>query len=176
MAALAGLLLWNEHQSATRPSGPRFRALFGRALPFLAGAAVPLAAYAALFAAQGALPELLNGVFVLPMLRLDNAAKPPPAVWVTLASALLPLAALALPARTRLRPPIVGLAAVALAALLFAAGEMPRVYATTFIAARAAIPFAAVAGAVLLARAGAEIPAGRRVEVFAVLVGYRLPR
>ena len=168
IAAVATLLLWNERALRGPSSGRRFRSLFGRALPFLAGAAVPLLLFAIPFAAAGALRPLLHGVFVLPTLRLAHASAPAPAVVSMLVTAALPVLALAIPARA-LRPAMLGLVAVGVAAILVASGSVADVYAHVFVTARAAIPVAAVAGAVALARSRAGADAARRRDVYAVL-------
>lgn len=169
IAALATLLVWNERSLRGPSSARRFRALFGRALPFLGGAAVPLLLFAVPFAAAGALRPLLRGVFVLPTLRLAHASAPAPAVVSMLFTALLPVAALAVPERARLRPLVLALAAAALAWILVVSGSSAGIYAHVFVTARAAIPVAAVAGAVALARARASADAARRRDVYAVL-------
>jgi hypothetical protein len=168
VAALSTLLLWNERALRGPSSGRRFRALFGRALPFLAGAAVPLLLFAVPFAAAGALRPLLRGVFVLPMLRIAHASAPAPAVVSMLFTAALPVLALAIPARA-LRPAVLAVVAVGLAALLAASGSVADVYAHVFVTARAAIPVAAVAGAVALARSRTAAGPARRRDVYAVL-------
>jgi hypothetical protein len=54
--------------------------------PFAAGVAVPVAAYAGYQASLGALPMLLEGVFVTPMLRVEFAyVRPPRLVFLLLA-------------------------------------------------------------------------------------------
>lgn len=168
VAALATLLIWNERALRGPSSDRRFRALFGRALPFLGGAAVPLALFAIPFAAAGALRPLLRGVFVLPTLRLAHASAPAPAVVSMLVTAALPVLALAIPARA-LRPVVLAAVAAGLAAILAVSGSMAGVYAHVFVTARAAIPVAAIAGAVVLARSRATADASRRRDVYAVL-------
>lgn len=166
VAALGALLVWNE-RAIRGASGPRFRALFGRALPFLAGAAAPLLLFGLAYALSGALPALLNGVFVLPRLRVDYAAAPMPGVLPMLVAAALPALALVMPLRTRPGTLVLAAAGLVLAAILVVSGIVPALYSHVFVTARAVIPLAAVGGAVALARS--TVPAARRAEVFAVI-------
>ena len=168
VAALATLLIWNERTLRGPSSAERFRALFGRALPFLAGAAVPLVLFAIPFAVAGALRPLLRGVFVLPMMRIAHASAPAPAVISMLFTAALPVLALAIPARA-LRPVVITVAWLAFTVILAVSGTMAGVYAHVFVTARAAIPVAAVLGAVALARSRTRADAARRRDVYAVL-------
>ncbi|MFL5539883.1 MAG: ArnT family glycosyltransferase [Longimicrobiaceae bacterium] len=172
VAPLAALLAWNERAAPPVPSGERFRALFGMALPFLAGVAVPLLLFAIPFAAGGALGALLNGVFVLPQKRTAFAAMTLPDSLPLVLSAALPALVLALPARVTGARVAVAAAAGALALALLAAGSMPVVYSHAVLAARGAGLVASFAGAVVLARSAAS--AERKTAVFAALAAAAL--
>lgn len=169
VAVLGGYLLWSERGLPARPSADRFRSLFRMALPFLAGVAVPLLLFALPFALAGALPDLLNGVFVLPRLRTAFASMPFPPVARMFAAAAVPALALALPARMRPTKVILIALAALLVGLLVYAGTKPWVYGRVFFSVRAALPAAALVGAVALARARRTASPERRAAVFAAL-------
>jgi hypothetical protein len=92
---VAAALLWREWTTPRPESAARFRAL-GRALvPFLAGAALPIAVFIGSIALAGGLDEFLQGVFVKPFRRLAFATMRPPAPhWIL---AVAPLAVLLRP-------------------------------------------------------------------------------
>jgi hypothetical protein len=92
LAALAGLLHYREREHEYVPSAARLRRMLAMAVPFLIGAAAPLAAFAAYYWLQDGLDDLYRGVFVLPRMRVEGGAFPLPG-WEGLAVAAL-LAAL----------------------------------------------------------------------------------
>jgi len=59
----------------------RFRCLFSMALPFLAGAALPVAAFFVFYWRHAALHPLLNGLLVAPFRRVADASLTP-AHWI----------------------------------------------------------------------------------------------
>src|SRR4029077_12158590 len=69
--------------------GSRVPRLWGVAGPFLAGLAIPVAAFITPYVAQGATRALLRGVFVNPMTRLAVASWPPNALHGAFPAALL---------------------------------------------------------------------------------------
>ena len=125
-AALSGLLLRQEARLAG--GAPRARRLLARGLALAAGAAVPIALFLVPYALSGSLDDFWRGTFVLPQRRFDHASFPLPPVWT--AAAALPLAIpLALPsAFGRLRPWILGGAAIALGGVLLALAGREPVY------------------------------------------------
>lgn len=135
----------------TRPADSAFRerlrGLLGDALWLLAGAAVPVLAFALPFLVTDSLADVWRGVFVIPARRLTDAVVPPPA----LAAGMVGLAIVVLILRGVDR--IHGAAAGALAVLLLLA---PFVV-TTFpqmvvVAAQSSVPVIVVTGCVLLLR------------------------
>lgn len=119
IAALT-LLLVRREAGATHPSWreriPRLARLL---LPYLAGAALPVAAFAAFFAVHGALGEMMHGVFVRPLVRVSRASWDVSPFWTPLFA--LPALALVLsPARwwTRRRELAAGVAAMIVVVLV----------------------------------------------------------
>lgn len=64
-ACIVAFLLWEEWRQPSTASGERFRRLFAMGLPFLVGAALPVAAFLAWYVRQGALRPWLEGMLVL---------------------------------------------------------------------------------------------------------------
>ena len=93
-ALLAAAVALREWQRPILGSAERLRRLFA-AGPFLAGVALPVLLFGAGYAMAGALPALLQGVFVTPFLRLEYANMRPPAPHWFLAA--VPLAILLRP-------------------------------------------------------------------------------
>lgn len=89
-ALLAGYLAWYEEQEPRPASGIRLAALGKLLLPFLAGVAVPLAAFVVPFAMEGAVGALWDGVVVAPARRLTAAVFLPPPLSLSM-YATLPL-------------------------------------------------------------------------------------
>jgi hypothetical protein len=83
-------LVVQEYRGAGGSARERLVALQSALVPFLLGAAVPVALFFACFAAAGGLDDLIRGVFVTPFRRLAFAAGPPPSPVALLWS--LPLA------------------------------------------------------------------------------------
>ncbi|HEY0969753.1 MAG TPA: hypothetical protein VGE02_02125, partial [Gemmatimonadales bacterium] len=84
IAALTGLLVrreWTLSLPGWRERLPRLARLF---LPYVAGALLPLLAFAAFYAAHGSLGTMLHGVFVRPLVRLSRASVGPSPFWTPL--------------------------------------------------------------------------------------------
>ncbi|MCC7008022.1 MAG: glycosyltransferase family 39 protein [Acidobacteria bacterium] len=130
-----------------RAGGPDLRARAARfhadAWPFVAGAVVPMALFAAWFAAHGALADLLRGVFILPQRRLSEAAADPPGAATLVLG--IPCLAMILAGATRRVPYAGGLAALAAAALgwLLRDADHPVIYSAVWSLVRT-LPLVAV--------------------------------
>ncbi|MEX0717574.1 MAG: glycosyltransferase family 39 protein [Planctomycetaceae bacterium] len=86
------LLLRNEWRLRRLTGKPRWIRLTRLGLPFLAGAALPVAAFLVPYLVAGGLGTWFEGVFVKPLQRLDDSAHPLPplgTIWTA-----IPLAAL----------------------------------------------------------------------------------
>jgi hypothetical protein len=89
---ICGILLWSEWREGKSPFLIRARSVSGLLLPFIVGAVIPVALFAAVYLSTESLADLYRGVFVLPHRRLEIAAADfPPFVSVL---AALPYAAL----------------------------------------------------------------------------------
>lgn len=165
VAALAGVLSWTEF----RGGGPTLRTLATRALPWLAGLVLPIAAFLVPYAATGALDDFVRGVFVLPQRRLEHASHPFPPPW-TLVTALPPALVLLLTRGTRARV-AGGLLAFALGllALWILLPGFERSYALFWCSVRPLVPLAALAGALALVRRRDALEPRSRAALFAVL-------
>ncbi len=74
LAAVAGVAT-SVGRSRGRPSIERFSRLLGLALPFAAGVLVPVLLFALPYLGSGSLGTLYQGVFVLPRMRFEFAAR-----------------------------------------------------------------------------------------------------
>ena len=133
------------------PIWQRLGRLWGLAGPFVAGLAIPIAAFIAPYLAHAATGALLRGVFVSPTTRLTAATWPPNPLVGAFPAALL--ATLFLHAsRVRGRPRgwlTIGLwMAVPVAAL--AIGGVEYLYGVTWASVAQAIPLVVVVGAAIL--------------------------
>lgn len=158
IAALTALLVrreWASPLPGWRERLPRLVPLF---IPYVAGALLPFLAFAAFYAAQGALPTMLHGVFVRPLVRVSRASWAVSPWWTALFA--LPVLALVLsPARWWTRR--VELAAGVLAmALVLLAGRRDPVFPAIWKSLIALSPVFLTLGAVRLVRA----PAGNELE------------
>jgi hypothetical protein len=168
-AALALWTVWDEARRGSGRSAERFRALFRILVPFLVGAAAPLVAFGALFAASGSLPALLHDVFVRSIDPTKHAQYPALEPRILLPALLYAIVLAAPTVISRRRERLVA----ALAALVLALGlwfaAQPDVYRVVWDAARS-LPLVVAAGAVaLLARGdgGTDAAAGSRVFLLA---------
>jgi hypothetical protein len=151
---IAVLLARNEWLEPAGPNGARFAGLARLIAPFTLGVALPIIPFLVPYATSGALPALVNGLFVLPMRRFDSASVPMLPL-VTLLTLALPTGIVAFgevsARRTARRWPFV-LLAVALTALIVATGKSTLLYRLVWTSARAVLPVLLIAGVVLLAR------------------------
>ena len=76
--ALSSLLVIREREESSATSWVRFKRFYSLSLPFLAGVAVPLSVFAALFWRSGALQPLLTNLFVNQLQRFTDARLAPP--------------------------------------------------------------------------------------------------
>lgn len=76
-AACVAWLGWSA-RAAGVPAGAGARALVALLVPLAAGMAVPLVPFAAAYVANGAVGDLMVGVFVRPAVRLSMISSPPP--------------------------------------------------------------------------------------------------
>ena len=150
--ALAAALALREWRSPRADGGRRFARLLGEILPFLAGAAIPVALFFAWYASQGALSSLLHGVFVLPRLRLSAArfALPPLLLTLPFTGLLLLVLVPAAAARGREARWLAALLAVAGAAVIVLSATQRFVYLGVWLAIRLLPVILVVAGLPLL--------------------------
>jgi dolichyl-phosphate-mannose-protein mannosyltransferase len=170
--ALALLLLGRESQPVGRSDGERFRNLFRMAIPFLAGAILPVALFLIPYAKAHALGSFYHGVFVLPFTRISMAMYPPPRLYTLLA--LVPVAALLAFAcySNRRESSVAGVAALAgFVTVLIASEHSDFVYRFAWHSAATAIPVLVVAGVLALSRGGAgwNLTDLRRQQIFLIL-------
>jgi hypothetical protein len=152
-ALLAALLIRNEWTQPAGANSARFATLARLLIPFLAGVAVPVTVFLAMYARVGGLGALVKGVFVVPMLRF-NLVSIPALPLVTLL-ALVPFAALIVLA-SRARRPIARreavLLALALLLVLRATAGNAALYRGMWYVVRGVLPVLAIIGVVLLSR------------------------
>jgi Dolichyl-phosphate-mannose-protein mannosyltransferase len=170
--ALAFVLLRRESQPAPSSDGERFRNLFRMAIPFLIGAALPVALFLIPYAKAHALRSFYYGVFVVPFMRVSMAMYRPPRLYMVLA--LVPIAGLLAFAcySKRRESTAAGVAALAgFVAVLIASEHSNFVYRFAWHSAATAIPVLIVAGALLLLRGGAgwKLTELRRQQLFLIL-------
>jgi hypothetical protein len=168
-AALAALLAVRE-AGVAGPSAPRFAALARLVGPFLGGAALPVAAFLMPYAAAGAVPDLVRGVFLLPASRLTFAAMEPPPLGLSLLAAM-PLVLYLAAERSGPWPRWMRLVAIvgmggALSAI---SGESPA-YQLIWQSVRFLVPTVVIAGVLVLgSRWGRALPPARRDQLFLLL-------
>jgi hypothetical protein len=75
--AMVAIVAWTVLRRG-RTSRAAKRSIIRAAVPYLLGAATPVAAFVAYYAAAGALPDLVRDVVLLPTRALDGASLPPP--------------------------------------------------------------------------------------------------
>ena len=156
VAALASAALWGR----PRPGWSAARRALRGWLWIAAGFALPVAVFAAAFAAVGGLDDLARGVAVLPRRRLATAASPPLPLLLT-AGALLPVALLAVEGRLagRARGWLAGAVAAAGAALLLVM-DAEAVYDPVWYSLQPLVPLATLAACAALLRGGGGARAG----------------
>jgi hypothetical protein len=166
--AVAALIAWTERQLHDGGSfWPRARRLLSDVGVFAAGVAIPLAIFASVFIAGGALGYLLHGAFVLPTQRLTQAVSPPPPMFMVVPL----LALLALVMRVLQRLPVIAAAAIGLA-LLIGIRFSPLAHLIIIIAAQSSVPVIVAGGALLVFRRGQDsaVASVRRQQAAGLLV------
>ncbi|MFQ5743486.1 MAG: ArnT family glycosyltransferase [Acidobacteriota bacterium] len=170
-ATLAALYLWNERQEAHGSSRTRLSTLARLIGPFALGLVVPIALFLIPYLTSGALPALLNGLFVAPFKRLSFATMSPPDLLPSI-FATLPLVLLLGGSSWRQRPrwPEATLIVLALGAGLAAAGEV-FIYQLVWYSVRTLVPATTLAGVVLLhhPRSRAHLTPLRRQQLMLLL-------
>ncbi len=130
----------------------RWRALAARLAPFLLGAAAPVLIYVALQAALGALPSMIEGVFVAPFRRVTFASMRPPSIASLLFFAPLGLLLWVPSAHERARRVVPLLAALWFGAILFYSATSIRAYQLGWMSGWGLLFFVALEGAVFASR------------------------
>jgi hypothetical protein len=97
VVAVAAILLRREARRLPGSSWVRLRTLVRLATPLVAGVALPVALFVALFAVRGGLAPFYQDVFVLPQRRLTSASYTMPSfdMWLTVPLLIIPGALLA---------------------------------------------------------------------------------
>jgi hypothetical protein len=149
--ALVLLLAIRERDSANIGNWPRFRELSLMAAPFLAGVALPVLIFFAMYWHFGAFHRLMLGLFVLPFRRVLDAQSPPPklgreipailAVFVTVLIAVL---------RGKWRLILSRLAILVMVILLFTSRLWKLSYLLVLYSARGLVPVLAAAAVIAL--------------------------
>jgi hypothetical protein len=170
--ALGLALLARESRPALCADGTRFRNLFRLAVPFLAGAALPVALFLIPYVMSHSLGSFYNGVFVVPRLRIGMAVYLPPRLGALIT--LVPGVALFAFAcfSKRRESPVVGAAVFAgFVAVLVASPHSNSVYRLAWFSAATVIPVIIVAGALVVFRGGAgwRLDELRRQQIFLII-------
>lgn len=139
-------------QRSALPDAARWRALVHRLTPFLLGAAAPVLAYFAIQAALGALPMLIEGVFVTPFRRVTFASMRPPSIASLLFSVPLGLLLWVPSTSGAARRALPVLAALGSGAIVFLSGTSIRAYQLGWMSAWGLLFFVALEGAVAASR------------------------
>ena len=165
--ALAGALAVGEWASPGPAARRRFGRLLGDVVPLLAGAALPVALFFAWYAEQDALPSLLQGIFVLPQLRLSIARFPLPPLSLTIpfTGVLLLLVLPAWQARRREARWLAALLGVIGALVIVTSATQRLVYIGVWLSIRLLPPVLVVAGALLLMRSDWSTARGTAVAM-----------
>jgi hypothetical protein len=148
LGLIAGALTWREWQYGSVSAGARIRALFETLGPFVLGALIPVAVYAAFLLSVGALAQTIDGVLVKPFRRIDSAMMHPPPPTALVFSMALGLL-LVRWASGRGAAVLAGVAAALLGFVVYASGTNPGVYGMGIMAAWG-LPLLAAAGAAWL--------------------------
>lgn len=152
-AVLAFGIAARASQRSAVPDRERWRALAERLGPFLLGAAAPVLLYVVIQAALGALPMLIEGVFVAPFRRVHFASMRPPSIASLLFFIPLALLLWVPSARGPARRVVPALAAVWFAAIVFYSATSIRAYQLGWISAWGLLFFVALEAAVVASRA-----------------------
>ena len=166
VAVVCGFLVWSEIAWGRRPVRPRLVHLFRLVLPFLAGVAIPIAAFLVPYARTHALGDFYRGVFITPQQRLAAASAelPPwPTVLPLIPYALI-LVAGGLAKRIRFGQTLM-MVFVAWLVLLLAFSQRPDQYQALWNMSRHLNTAAVIAGVVLLARSSPSMSAQHRGQL-----------
>jgi hypothetical protein len=170
-SCLAALLLWREYTQTPGADGLRFRSLFSMALPFLAGALIPVGILLLWYAHAGALRSFLQVTFALDPRHIQWMAAGPlsPSPRRVLALAPVVLTFLAASSRSESTRRAADLAAPALlAALLFAAWKSWTLFELVGFSVSLVVPLLAIASLVWL-RPASAIPEAQREPALLVV-------
>jgi hypothetical protein len=148
LGLIVAALIRREWSHGGDPAGARLRAIFGAFGPLALGALLPVAGYAIIMLALGALPQVIDGVLIKPFRRVDSAMMhpPPPAALIFAIGLGLLLVKWT---RGRAATVLAIVSAAALAGVVYAAGERPGIYGAGIFAAWG-LPLLAAAGAAWL--------------------------
>jgi hypothetical protein len=162
-ASLAAFLIVNEYTVGRSPSNDRWQRLFVPIGVFMLGAALPVGVFLVPYLQNTGLPELINGVFVVPQRRIRSASFPLPPLWSLWASLPLALLLIAPFVRPMRREPAFGVVVALLACLtcVLFGGSKP-VYSLVWDTARPTIPLAAITGGGILYATRAGNDSSRR--------------
>ncbi len=152
-AVLALGIAVRVRQRSTLLDRDRWRALAGRLTPFLLGAAAPVVLYGAFQAVLGALPMLIEGVFVAPYRRVTFASMRPPSIASLLFFAPLGLLLWVPSTRGVSRRVVPVLAALVFGVVVFFSATSIRAYQLGWMSAWGLLFFVALEGAVVVSRA-----------------------
>lgn len=158
-SALAVLCLRRELAGVPAVSSRRFSSLVRMLIPFAIGALLPLLAFAIPYLRSGAVPDLVNGVFVLPGRRLAFAVRRPPGFNLNKILATCALASLLIAAyRFRLRSKMAqAVTAAILFAVIILSGSDPKVYVSTWAPLLLLIPLSTLAGILVVEESRVEV-------------------
>lgn len=157
---LALLTWWVIRNSGELPALRRFGRLVRISWPFLLGLTIPIAAFAAPYAASGGVGLLLRGIFVSPTARFA-AASVSPLEWPAILPAGVLVGTLVL-ARTGARAArawLVGSILAVLAVAPLVIGGIEYLYRISWVSISRAIPLVVAVGLIVLARRAGSAPA-----------------
>lgn len=168
------LVIQRELSKPQAPPFIRLQSWWHLGAPFLLGVLGVLVPFAGYYVANGALSDLIQGLFVDPAKRLQFASADFPSL-VTLQTAILPIGLLASSSflRPRLRW-IVAFVLIIPLAMMLAASDLIPIYQFIFYSFRWIVPIAVVAGGIVLYRrernTGSDpLSARKSAELFTML-------
>jgi hypothetical protein len=150
---LAALCCWSLRLRRELTTDSDLRRTSPLVTPFLAGVAVPIAAFAAPYVAVGAIGDLATGLW--PTRRLDFAALSPPSLWTLVA--LVPLGLVILLSRDVARrgtgeKAIALIAVVSVGVVVVVASDRSLPYTLTWQSLRALVPVLTLGGVMTVMR------------------------
>jgi hypothetical protein len=149
--ALMAVLASREFSDVPMGDKERFAALFRMLLPFAAGISVPVLIFLIPFLRSGAVPALIQGIFILPTKRFSIALVPSPGLAQMMRPALIALLlSLAYYASNRVRILCGMILGLYLAYLLLYSAHDNVAYSAGWFSAAAAVPLIVLAAAVYL--------------------------